>query len=168
MGNVGISVSRVGSAAQPSTIKRVAGKLKLELAQFAELESFAQLASDLDAATQRQLARGERLREMLKQPQNRPLTVIQQVALVVIGTQGLVDAISVSKVGLFVKWFSYITGPFYNNDVENIYFKELKDNPDFREMDPSVFEFGCGSLGYDSYLKKVESVLDRRSDAIYL
>merc|ERR1712226_286026 len=133
--NVGISVSRVGSAAQPSAIKRVAGKLKLELAQF------AQLASDLDAATQAQIARGERLREMLKQPQNRPLTVIQQVAFIVIGTQGLVDAISVSKVRLFVKWFSYITGPFYFNDVDNLYFKELKDSPDFREMDQSIFDY---------------------------
>merc|ERR1712048_166345 len=93
--DVGISVSRVGSAAQPKAIKQVAGKLKLELAQFAELESFAQFASDLDAATQRQLARGERLRELLKQPQNSPLTVEQQVSLIVIGTKGFIDSIPV-------------------------------------------------------------------------
>ena len=67
--NVGISVSRVGSAAQPKAMKQVAGKMKLELAQFAELEAFAQFASDLDQATQNQLARGQRLRELLKQPQ---------------------------------------------------------------------------------------------------
>merc|ERR1711912_116359 len=73
--DVGISVSRVGSAAQPKSIKQVSGKLKLELAQFAELEAFAQFASDLDAATQRQLARGRRLRELLKQQQNSPLCV---------------------------------------------------------------------------------------------
>merc|ERR1711981_1034478 len=70
--NVGISVSRVGSAAQVKAMKTVAGKLKLELAQFAELEAFSQFASDLDAATQAQLARGARLRELLKQPQSNP------------------------------------------------------------------------------------------------
>merc|ERR1711981_1259497 len=73
--NVGISVSRVGSAAQPKAMKQVAGKLKLELAQFAELEAFAQFASDLDKATQNELARGVRLRELLKQPQAAPLEV---------------------------------------------------------------------------------------------
>merc|ERR1711920_931352 len=86
--NVGISVSRVGSAAQPKAIKKVAGKLKLELAQFAELEAFAQFASDLDAATQRRLARGERLRELLKQPQNSPLNTESQVAVIYAGVNG--------------------------------------------------------------------------------
>ena len=80
--NVGISVSRVGSAAQTKAMKKVAGKLKLELAQFAELEAFSQFASDLDEATQKQLARGTRLRELLKQPQNSPLSVAEQVALI--------------------------------------------------------------------------------------
>jgi F-type H+-transporting ATPase subunit alpha len=80
--NAGISVSRVGSAAQTKAMKKVAGKLKLELAQFAELEAFSQFASDLDAATQAQLARGQRLREILKQPQNSPLSVAEQVAIV--------------------------------------------------------------------------------------
>ena len=78
--NAGVSVSRVGSAAQTKAMKQVAGKLKLELAQFAELEAFAQFASDLDAATQNQLARGQRLRQILKQPQNSPLSVAEQVA----------------------------------------------------------------------------------------
>merc|ERR1712177_78505 len=80
--NVGISVSRVGSAAQVKAMKTVAGKLKLELAQFAELEAFSQFASDLDAATQAQLARGVRLRELLKQPQAAPLEVADQVAMI--------------------------------------------------------------------------------------
>jgi len=79
--NVGISVSRVGSAAQIKAMKQVAGTLKLELAQFAELEAFSQFASDLDQATQNQLARGARLRELLKQAQNQPLSVAQQVAI---------------------------------------------------------------------------------------
>jgi F-type H+-transporting ATPase subunit alpha len=100
--NVGISVSRVGSAAQPKAIKQVAGKLKLELAQFAELEAFAQFASDLDAATQRQLARGQRLRELLKQPQNAPLTTEDQVAVIYAGTNGYLDNLTVAQVRPFL------------------------------------------------------------------
>merc|ERR1712040_17920 len=101
--NVGISVSRVGSAAQPKAIKKVAGKLKLELAQFAELEAFAQFASDLDAATQRQLARGRRLRELLKQEQNSPLSVEDQVAIIYAGTNGYLDSIPVPVIRKVVK-----------------------------------------------------------------
>ena len=86
--NVGISVSRVGSAAQIKAMKQVAGTLKLELAQFAELEAFSQFASDLDQATQNQLARGVRLRELLKQAQSQPLSVAQQVATIYTGTLG--------------------------------------------------------------------------------
>jgi F-type H+-transporting ATPase subunit alpha len=96
--NVGISVSRVGSAAQTKAMKQVAGKLKLELAQFAELEAFSQFASDLDEATQKQLARGTRLREVLKQPQNSPLSVAQQVALIYTGINGFLDDLAVSDV----------------------------------------------------------------------
>jgi F-type H+-transporting ATPase subunit alpha len=96
--NVGISVSRVGSAAQTKAMKKVAGKLKLELAQFAELEAFSQFASDLDEATQKQLARGTRLREVLKQPQNSPLSVGQQVALIYTGINGALDDLPVSDV----------------------------------------------------------------------
>ncbi|AMA08514.1 MULTISPECIES: F0F1 ATP synthase subunit alpha [Cyanophyceae] len=96
--NAGISVSRVGSAAQTKAMKKVAGKLKLELAQFAELEAFAQFASDLDAATQNQLARGQRLRQILKQPQNSPLSVAEQVAIVYAGLNGYLDDVPVDKV----------------------------------------------------------------------
>ncbi|NJK49744.1 F0F1 ATP synthase subunit alpha [Candidatus Gracilibacteria bacterium] len=96
--NAGISVSRVGSAAQTKAMKQVAGKLKLELAQFAELEAFAQFASDLDAATQAQLARGQRLRQILKQQQNSPLSVWEQVATVYAGLNGYLDDIPVEKV----------------------------------------------------------------------
>jgi F-type H+-transporting ATPase subunit alpha len=101
--NVGISVSRVGSAAQPKAMKQVAGKLKLELAQFAELEAFAQFASDLDAATQRQLARGQRLRELLKQTQNSPLTTEDQVAVIYAGTNGYLDTLAVTQVRPFLR-----------------------------------------------------------------
>jgi len=96
--NVGISVSRVGSAAQVKAMKQVAGKLKLELAQFAELEAFSQFASDLDQATQNQLARGARLRELLKQAQNSPLSVGDQVASIYAGTNGLLDNVAVTDV----------------------------------------------------------------------
>jgi F-type H+-transporting ATPase subunit alpha len=101
--NAGISVSRVGSAAQTKAMKKVAGKLKLELAQFAELEAFAQFASDLDAATQSQLARGQRLREILKQPQNSPLSVAEQVALVYAGLNGYIDEIPADKATAFAQ-----------------------------------------------------------------
>jgi F-type H+/Na+-transporting ATPase subunit alpha len=96
--NVGISVSRVGSAAQTKAMKKVAGKLKLELAQFNELEAFSQFASDLDEATQKQLARGTRLRELLKQPQSSPLSVAEQVALIFTGINGYLDDLAVSDV----------------------------------------------------------------------
>ena len=101
--NAGISVSRVGSAAQTKAMKQVAGKLKLELAQFAELEAFSQFASDLDQATQNQLARGQRLRELLKQPQNSPLSVSEQVAIVYAGINGLLDEIPIEQITEFTK-----------------------------------------------------------------
>ena len=82
-------------------MKQVAGKLKLELAQFAELEAFAQFASDLDKATQNQLARGQRLRELMKQPQSNPLSVAEQVAIIYSGINGLVDDLPVNKVKQF-------------------------------------------------------------------
>ena len=96
--NAGISVSRVGSAAQIKAMKQVAGKVKLELAQFAELEAFSQFASDLDKSTQNQLARGQRLREILKQPQNSPLPVAEQIAIIYAGINGYLDDLPVEKV----------------------------------------------------------------------
>ena len=83
-------------------MKQVAGKLKLELAQFAELEAFAQFSSDLDQATQNQLARGQRLRELLKQPQASPLSVAEQVATIYTGTNGYLDKIRVDQVRAFL------------------------------------------------------------------
>jgi F-type H+-transporting ATPase subunit alpha len=100
--NVGISVSRVGSAAQIKAMKQVAGKLKLELAQFAELEAFSQFASDLDQATRNQLARGQRLREILKQAASNPIPVEEQVAIIYTGINGYLDDIPVDKVIDFV------------------------------------------------------------------
>jgi len=99
--NVGISVSRVGSAAQTKAMKAVAGSIKLELAQYRELAAFAQFGSDLDAATQKTLARGARLTELLKQPQYAPMVVEEQVVSIFAGTKGYLDGLKVSDIGRF-------------------------------------------------------------------
>jgi len=99
--NVGLSVSRVGSAAQVKAMKQVAGTIKLELAQYREMEAFSQFASDLDAATQRLLARGSRLTELLKQPQYSPLPVEEQVVSIFAGVRGYLDRIEIADIGRF-------------------------------------------------------------------
>lgn len=99
--NVGISVSRVGSAAQIKAMKQVAGKIKLELAQYREMAAFAQFASDLDAATQNLLARGARLTELLKQPVNQPMPVEEEVVAIFAGVRGYLDKIPVKEIGAF-------------------------------------------------------------------
>ncbi|WP_376800364.1 F0F1 ATP synthase subunit alpha [Candidatus Raskinella chloraquaticus] len=99
--NVGLSVSRVGSAAQIKAMKQVAGAIKGELAQYREMAAFAQFGSDLDAVTQRLLARGARLTELLKQAQFSPLKVEEQVVVIFAGTQGFLDPLPVNKVGAF-------------------------------------------------------------------
>jgi F-type H+/Na+-transporting ATPase subunit alpha len=99
--NVGLSVSRVGSAAQIKAMKQVAGRIKLELAQYREMAAFAQFSSDLDASTQRMLARGSRLTELLKQPQFAPMPVEEQVVAIFSGTRGYLDLIEVGAVTRF-------------------------------------------------------------------
>jgi F-type H+-transporting ATPase subunit alpha len=99
--NVGLSVSRVGSAAQTKAMKSVAGSIKLELAQYREMAAFAQFGSDLDAATQKLLNRGARLTELLKQPQYAPLTNAEQVCVIYAGTRGHVDAVEVRDITRF-------------------------------------------------------------------
>ena len=103
--NVGLSVSRVGSAAQVKAMKQVAGRIKLELAQYREMEAFAQFASDLDAATQKLLARGARLTEVLKQGQYQPLPVEEQVAVIFTGVRGYLDDLKVTDVTRFENQF---------------------------------------------------------------
>jgi F-type H+/Na+-transporting ATPase subunit alpha len=100
--NVGISVSRVGSAAQIKAMKQVAGKSKLELAQFAELQAFAQFASTLDKTSQNQLARGRWLWDLLKQSQSNPLLVEEQVATIYTGTRGYLDSLEIEQVKNFL------------------------------------------------------------------
>src|SRR5262249_5728608 len=99
--NVGVSVSRVGGAAQIKAMKDVAGSLRLDLSQYRELESFAAFASDLDENTRKQLDRGARLVELLKQPQNHPMPVEEQVVAIFLGTKGHLDSVPVEDVTKF-------------------------------------------------------------------
>jgi F-type H+-transporting ATPase subunit alpha len=139
--NVGISVSRVGSAAQIKAMKQVAGKLKLELAQFAELEAFSQFASDLDQATQNQLARGQRLRELLKQPQNSPLSVANQVAVIYAGINGLTDDLPVDKIKEFKAGLvDYLT----NSKPE--YGKAIADTKKFEESSETLVKEAVATI----------------------
>ena len=103
--NVGLSVSRVGGAAQTKPMKKVAGKIKLALAQFRELEAFAQFASDLDENTKKQIERGQRVVELLKQPQYSPMAVEEQVAVIYAVDNGYFDSISISDITKTEKTF---------------------------------------------------------------
>jgi F-type H+-transporting ATPase subunit alpha len=126
--NVGISVSRVGSAAQIKAMKQVAGTLKLELAQFDELEAFSQFSSDLDQSTQKQLARGRRLREILKQAQNSPYSVEEQIAVIFTGTNGYLDQIEISQVTNYISRLLEIlkvSKPEYAKEIKST--KQLTD-----------------------------------------
>ena len=127
--NAGISVSRVGSAAQTKAIKKVAGKVKLELAQFDELQAFAQFASDLDPATQAQLAKGQRLREILKQQQYAPRSLAEQVAVIYAGVNDKLNDIPVDKVADYVsELISYVntSKKAYVDEIMNT--KKLTDD----------------------------------------
>jgi F-type H+-transporting ATPase subunit alpha len=137
--NVGISVSRVGSAAQIKAMKQVAGKLKLELAQFAELEAFSQFASDLDQATQNQLAQGVRLREMLKQAANSPIPVEEQVAIIYAGLNGYLDDIEVANVLPFIAKLR----PYLRNSVPQ-FISSVKES---QKMDSDAEELLKKAIG---------------------
>ena len=111
--NAGISVSRVGGAAQTKAMKMVAGKLRLDLAQFRELEAFAQFASDLDPATQQQIKRGQKLTEVLKQPQYSPLSVAQQVTIIFAANEGVLDNVKNEEIPKFKnEWFTYLSANY--------------------------------------------------------
>jgi F-type H+-transporting ATPase subunit alpha len=119
--NVGLSVSRVGAAAQTKAMKKVAGKLRLELAQFRELEAFAQFATDLDEGTRKQIERGRRLTELLKQPQYQPLPFEDQVAAIFAAVNGYLDAIPADKI---VEWETAFRN--YMHDSELVVLENLK------------------------------------------
>jgi len=125
--NAGLSVSRVGSAAQVKTMRRIAGSLKLELAQFREIESFAQFGSDLDEATQKLLNRGKHLTELLKQPQYNPLTIESQILSVFAGVNGYFDNLELNKVLSYENaLFSFVE----NYSLFNIYVKSVVEDYD--------------------------------------
>jgi F-type H+/Na+-transporting ATPase subunit alpha len=126
--NVGLSVSRVGGAAQVKAMKQVAGTLRLDMAQYRELEAFAAFGSDLDKATQRQLTRGERLVEILKQPQYQPLPMEKQVSILFAGTKGFLDKYPVNVLA------KYEAGlyPFLEDRYPQI-FESLKETLEFTE-----------------------------------
>ena len=118
--NVGLSVSRVGGAAQVKAMKQVAGQLRLDLAQYREMAAFAQFGSDLDAATQAQLLRGERLVEILKQDQYRPFSVAEQVVSIFSGVRGLLDDIAIGDIKKFEIGLLGFIGEKYKDVIEKI------------------------------------------------
>ena len=137
--NVGLSVSRVGSAAQTKAMKKVAGSIKLELAQYREMAAFAQFGSDLDASTQKLLNRGSKLTELLKQDQYSPMTVAQEVIAVFSGVKGFLDDVDLSKI----------------KDLEKNIYQEIKSsNPEIIESINST-----GKLE-EEIEKKLSSVIE--------
>lgn len=128
--NVGFSVSRVGSAAQIKAMKKVAGRLRLDLAQYRELAAFAGFGSDLDAATKKQLDRGRALTEILKQGQYVPMPVEQQVAIIYAGVNGYLDHLTAEQVSDFQKKFLE-----FMQNVDKITLKEIKEK---KELLPEV------------------------------
>jgi len=126
--NVGISVSRVGGNAQIKSMKKVAGTLKLDQAQFRELEAFAKFGSDLDASTKLTIERGKRNLEILKQPQYSPIPVEQQVAIIYLSTNGFLDKVPVNKVREFQKEFSFVLSTNHKETMATIRSGKIDDS----------------------------------------
>jgi len=139
--NVGLSVSRVGGAAQIKAMKQVAGTLRLELAQYRELEAFAQFASDLDEASRKQLERGQRLVEILKQPAHQPLPVEKQVVIIYAGTNGYLDDIPVKAVRKFEEELYPFIETKYPQIFENIRTKKKIDEETEELLKKALEEF---------------------------
>jgi F-type H+-transporting ATPase subunit alpha len=140
--NVGLSVSRVGSAAQTKAMKKVAGSIKLELAQYREMAAFAQFGSDLDASTQKLLARGARLTELLKQPQYQPMPVEEQVASIFAGTQGFLDSVDVKDVTRYeAAMLSYL-----RSDKPEI-LKKIRDSKTLDDDTAAALKDALGAFG---------------------
>ncbi|HMQ00747.1 MAG TPA: F0F1 ATP synthase subunit alpha, partial [Cyclobacteriaceae bacterium] len=125
--NVGISVSRVGGSAQIKSMKKVAGTLKLDQAQFRELEAFAKFGSDLDAATKLTIERGRRNLEVLKQGQYSPVPVEEQVAIILASTKGYLDKVPVNKVREFEKEFLGLLKAQYQTVLDNFRKGKMED-----------------------------------------
>ncbi len=138
--NVGLSVSRVGGSAQIRAMRQVAGTLRLDLAQFRELAAFAQFGSDLDKATQAQLARGERLTEILKQGQYVPLPVAKQVAIIYAGTKGFLDDMEVADLGDFEAELHRFLDTSKPDLLKNIAEKKILDDDLTAELEGAINE----------------------------
>ena len=139
--HVGNSVSRVGGNAQIKAMKQVAGTLRLELAQYRALAAFAQFGSDLDKATQHQLARGERLTEILKQSQYEPIGVDQQIVLILAATEGLLDSIEVSQLAVFEKGLSEFMNLSRSDLLKEILDKKALDEDLRKRLHEAITEF---------------------------
>jgi F-type H+-transporting ATPase subunit alpha len=137
--NVGISVSRVGSSAQIKAMKQVAGTMKSDLAQYREMAAFAQFGSDLDAVTQRLLNRGQRLTELLKQPQFAPFPVEEQVVSIYAGTRGYLDKLAVNQIGRFEQQLLQTLRASHKEILEGIR-KEKALTPDLESKLKAVLE----------------------------
>jgi F-type H+-transporting ATPase subunit alpha len=145
--NVGLSVSRVGGAAQIKAMKQVAGNLRLDLAQFRELEAFAQFASDLDEASRKQLERGQRLVEILKQPAYSPLPVEKQVVIIYAGTRGYLDDINTKSIRKFEDELYPFIETKYPQIFENIRTKKKLDDETEELLKKALEEFKAGFEG---------------------
>ena len=139
--NVGISVSRVGGAAQTKAMKKVAGGLRLDLAAFRELEAFAQLGTDLDAATQQQLDRGYRMVELLKQGQYAPMDVVDQVLSIYAGTRGHLDKVPREQVADWEKCFLTFVRDQVPEVREKIVETKALDDETVRQLEAAIAEF---------------------------
>ncbi|RMA97901.1 F0F1 ATP synthase subunit alpha [Hydrogenothermus marinus] len=139
--NVGLSVSRVGGAAQIKAMKQVAGTLRLELAQFRELEAFVQFASELDKATQRQIARGQRMVELLKQPPNKPVPVEKQVAIIYAGVNGYLDDVPVEAIQKFEQEFYVFLDNEHPEILELIRTEKQLNDEIKAKLDEAIKEF---------------------------
>lgn len=139
--NVGLSVSRVGGAAQIKAIKQVSGTLRLDLAQYRELQAFLQFASDLDESSRKQIERGQRLVEILKQAPYSPLAVEKQVVLIFAGTRGFLDGIEVSKIGEFESGLYSFIEAKYPDIFETIRSKKALDKELEEKIQKALSEY---------------------------
>jgi F-type H+/Na+-transporting ATPase subunit alpha len=153
--NVGLSVSRVGFAAAIKATKQVGSTLKLDLAQYRELAAFAQFGSDLDKVTQQQLNRGQRLTELLKQPQFQPLTAAQQVAILFAGTQGLLDDVEVSDIQAFERGYYPFLDSAHPDILTDIATKKALDDDLRARLKAAIEEYKANFLAEH---KKAEAV----------
>ena len=139
--NVGLSVSRVGGAAQTKATKQVAGQLRLDLAQYREMAAFAQFGSDLDTATQSQLARGERLVEILKQDQYKPYSMAEQVIAIFAGVRGLMDDVDIKNCKKFELGLIKFIQEKYSKIIESIESNKKIDDTTEKDLTDAVGEY---------------------------